>query len=49
MVGLEEVNKRIDEALSKYGVTEGMLSVAESDLAEWILVESLNGGQGGEN
>ncbi len=49
VVGLEEVNKRIDEALSKYGVTEGMLSVAESDLAEWILVESLNGGQGGEN
>ena len=43
------INKKIDEVLLKYGVTEEMLSSRESDMAEWVLVDSIYGDQGGEN
>ena len=49
VVGFDEVNKKIDEVLLKYGITDEMLSARESDMAEWVLVDSINGGQGGEN
>ena len=49
VVGFEEVNKKIDEVLLKYGVTEEMLSTQESDMADWVLVDSMNADQGAEN